>query len=79
MDVSDCGYGELAPLGALIGILGQSGDAVSLEAAVQTGARELWASSARVKTVLWGDVGPIGASSVVVLARHLVTVVRLKP
>ncbi len=37
------------------------------------------ASSANVSTVLWGELGPIGASSVVVRVRHLVTVVRLKP
>ena len=37
------------------------------------------ASSARVSTVLWGELGPIGASSVVVRVRHLVTVVRLSP
>lgn len=46
------------------------------------------ASSASVSTVLRGELGPIGASSVVVLAkpwkglrwvRHLATVVRLSP
>ena len=37
------------------------------------------ASSARVSTVLWDELGPIGASSVVVRVRHLVTVVRLRP
>jgi hypothetical protein len=37
------------------------------------------ASSAGVNTVLCGALGPIGASSVVVRLRHLVTVVRLKP
>ena len=37
------------------------------------------ASSASVNTVLWGELGPIGASSVVVLLRHLATVVRLSP
>jgi len=35
------------------------------------------ASSAAVRTVLCGKRGPIGASSVVVRARHLVTVLRL--
>ncbi len=37
------------------------------------------ASSTGVSTVLWGELGLMGASSVVVLARHLVTVVRLSP
>ena len=37
------------------------------------------ASSARVSTVLWDELGPIGASSIVVRVRHLVTVVRLRP
>lgn len=39
----------------------------------------IMASSTIVRTVLCGAVGPIGLSSVMVLARHLVTVVRLKP
>jgi hypothetical protein len=37
------------------------------------------ASSTGVSTVLEGLLGPIGASAVVVLPRHLETVVRLKP
>lgn len=36
------------------------------------------ASSTSVSTVLWGELGSIGASSVVVLAHHLATVVRLR-
>ncbi len=37
------------------------------------------ASSAEVRTVLCGAVGPIGASFVFVLISHLLTVVRLRP
>ena len=37
------------------------------------------ASSARVSTVLWGKLGPMGASPVVVRVRHSATVVRLSP
>ncbi len=37
------------------------------------------ASSTGVSTVLCEALGPIGASSVVVRARHLATVVRLSP
>ena len=37
------------------------------------------ASSTTDSTVLRGTVGPVGASLVVVRARHLVTVVRLSP
>ena len=39
----------------------------------------IMASSTADSTVLRGTVGPIGASLVVVRARHLVTVVRLSP
>jgi hypothetical protein len=37
------------------------------------------ASSARLSTVLWGELGPICASWTVVRLRHLLTVVRLRP
>ena len=37
------------------------------------------ASSTTVRTVLCGERGPIGASSVVVGTRHSVTVLRLSP